>query len=169
VVLRSPGISMQPFAAGLARKYSSGSLRGRAQKEGSGESGENPPDRKPISEERPSVKGDRTTRKCNLAPNRLPMGGPVRPRSRVSAPGPGRPTCAAQQVVSYLGYSGRGANAFGRATHDPERNSPRHEALRQLLIDRKQRTRMTQTDVAGNWECRRATFPRPTEDRGGCQ
>jgi hypothetical protein len=29
------------------------------------------------------------------------------------------PTCAVQQVGSYLGYSGRGANAFGKAAHDP--------------------------------------------------
>ena len=34
------------------------------------------------------------------------------------------------------------------AESDPERNSPRHEALRQLLIDRRLRSRMTQTDVA---------------------
>jgi transcriptional regulator with XRE-family HTH domain len=33
-------------------------------------------------------------------------------------------------------------------SQDPERNSPRHGALRQLLIDRRLRTRMTQTDVA---------------------
>jgi hypothetical protein len=32
--------------------------------------------------------------------------------------------------------------------NDPERNSPPHEALRQLLIDRRLRTRMTQMDVA---------------------
>jgi hypothetical protein len=31
--------------------------------------------------------------------------------------GPGLPTCVVQQVVSYLGYSGRGANAFGKAAY----------------------------------------------------
>jgi hypothetical protein len=53
-----------------------------------------------------------------------------------------------QQVVSFLGYTGRAANVAATAKSDPERNSPRHEALRQLLIDRRLRTRMTQTDVA---------------------
>jgi hypothetical protein len=34
--------------------------------------------------------------------------------------GPGLPTCAVQQVGSYLGYSGRGATAFGKAARDPK-------------------------------------------------
>src|SRR5262245_30488488 len=36
---------------------------------------------------------------------------------------PTPPTCAAQQIGSYLGYSGRGANTFGKAARDPNRKS----------------------------------------------
>jgi len=34
---------------------------------------------------------------------------------------PSPPTCAVQQVGSYLRYSSRGANAFGKAARDPFR------------------------------------------------
>src|ERR1700747_1083257 len=38
-----------------------------------------------------------------------------------SAVGPRPPTWAQQQVGGYLGYSGRGADAFGKAARDPQR------------------------------------------------
>jgi hypothetical protein len=40
------------------------------------------------------------------------------------------PTCAVQQVDSYLGYSGRGANAFVKAVRDPARTSHRRPTRR---------------------------------------
>jgi hypothetical protein len=38
---------------------------------------------------------------------------------------PDRPTCVVQQVGSYLGYSGRGAEAFGKAARAPPRTCRR--------------------------------------------
>jgi hypothetical protein len=39
-----------------------------------------------------------------------------------SAIGPGLPTCALQQVGSYLGYTGRAANIVAEAAPDPKRS-----------------------------------------------
>jgi hypothetical protein len=41
----------------------------------------------------------------------------------MSADGPTPPTWAIQQVGGYLGYTGRRANVFAKAAHDPSRNS----------------------------------------------
>jgi len=37
----------------------------------------------------------------------------------MTAPGPTLPTWTLQQVVGYLGYTGRGANAVAKAALDP--------------------------------------------------
>ncbi len=41
----------------------------------------------------------------------------------MSALGPILPTWAVQQVVGYLGYTGRGANTVARAARDPKPTS----------------------------------------------
>src|SRR5260370_27426207 len=51
-----------------------------------------------------------------------------------SAFGPPLPTCAVHKVVSFLGYTGRGANAFGKATRDPK---PSCAAIAQLIVGRR--------------------------------
>jgi len=53
-----------------------------------------------------------------------PGGSARRTGTALSPLGPTPPTCAVQQVGSYLGYGGRGANAFGKAAPDPEPPSP---------------------------------------------
>jgi hypothetical protein len=49
---------------------------------------------------------------------------------RTTGFGPRPPSCGVQQVGSYLGYSGRGANAFGKAARDPFRTCP----LMQIIL-----------------------------------
>jgi hypothetical protein len=44
-------------------------------------------------------------------------------RTRLLLLGPRLPTWPLQQVGSYLGLSGRVANPFGKAAHDPERSA----------------------------------------------
>jgi hypothetical protein len=48
-----------------------------------------------------------------------PSRGPELLQLLAAASGPRLPTCAVQQVGTYLGYSGRGANAFGKAALSP--------------------------------------------------
>jgi len=54
-------------------------------------------------------------------------------RSIIHSLGPVLPSFAAQQVGSCLGYTGRGANAFGKAARDPNVWSGR--ALQEVFID----------------------------------
>src|SRR5260370_18105216 len=50
----------------------------------------------------------------------------------MSLAGQGLPTCPVQQVSSYLGYSGRGANALGKAALAPKRTSARAGVTREV-------------------------------------
>jgi hypothetical protein len=48
------------------------------------------------------------------------------PKGKISACGPILPTCAVQQVGSYLGYSGHDAKVVATAAHDPKRTLVTH-------------------------------------------
>jgi ABC transporter substrate binding protein len=57
----------------------------------------------------------------------------VASRSRWLELGSGLPQCPLEQVSSYLGYTGRGANAFAKAARDPRRTSASFRFLRGTL------------------------------------
>ena len=52
----------------------------------------------------------------------------------MAAIGPTLPTFAVQQVVGYLGYTGRTPNAVSKAAHDPTRKWRVHRSSRGMIV-----------------------------------